>query len=241
MGQLQQSDHEREHLVPGARPGTVEVTRDGASDAWQRLSDMDEPRVLVGLPTTPEPRVIAIHLAAAGIPAGRLDDGPRSSAQIQTSVQAGGMTSDRIRSSVAASPHRRAGGIEVAEAAPAADAPEARLGVGGVTQAGRRRPARAPAPAGRSVADRPEQLRLVHARAPLDALPLGLGVQLASGAATRAAVRPQAATTAGRDVIRRGPAGLACLASAGTLLVDRACRDLLRLVLALAAVEKALP
>src|SRR6266508_2803538 len=89
-----------------------------------------------------------------------------------------------------------------------------------------------PGPGGGSAADSLGELGLVHLRAALDALALGVGVQLLLGAATRALVGPQAATPSGRDVVGRRTALLLGLPAPGTFLVHGACRDLLGRVLA---------
>src|SRR6266540_5971282 len=93
---------------------------------------------------------------------------------------------------------------------------------------------RAAAHAASSPADGPGQLGLGHLGAALDALALGIGVQLLLGAPLRPAVRPQAATATGRDVVGRRTALLLGLAVQGAFLVHRAGRDLLRGVLAAA-------
>src|SRR6266508_4943873 len=89
-----------------------------------------------------------------------------------------------------------------------------------------------PGPGGGSAADSLGELGLVHLRAALDALALGVGVQLLLGAATRAVVGPQAATPSGRDVVGRRTALLLGLPAPGTFLVHGTGRDLLGRVLA---------
>src|SRR5436305_1357184 len=61
-----------------------------------------------------------------------------------------------------------------------------------------------------------------------------------SCAASSRSTRTQAAAAAGRDVRDRGPAGFPSLALARPFLVDRARRDLFRLVLPRASLEKSL-
>src|SRR3954454_8873338 len=84
----------------------------------------------------------------------------------------------------------------------------------------------------RAAVDRPLQLLLRHSRAAFDPHPLRLVVELLLRAAFRAVrARPKAAAAARRDVTRRAPGRRLRLAAPRALLVDRARRDLLRLLL----------
>src|SRR5438105_854268 len=84
------------------------------------------------------------------------------------------------------------------------------------------------------------QLGLGHLRATPDPSFASLVAKLGVSAASRPRVGAFAAPAAGRDVFDRGPAGLLRLSVASPLLVHGACRDLLRFVLAGAALEQAL-
>src|SRR4051794_2281364 len=103
------------------------------------------------------------------------------------------------------------------------------------------RPATRPVPQGPGVrrcrqgsaTDGPLELGLVHLRPALDALVLGLVVELVAGATAGTLVGPEPAAPARRDVIGRRAARLLRLAGPCPLLVDRAGGDLLGSVLAL--------
>src|SRR5207237_7357154 len=85
------------------------------------------------------------------------------------------------------------------------------------------------------------QLLLVHARAALDAHPLGLVVELLLRPALRPVrARAQAAALAGRHVCPRELRGLLRLAGAGPLLVHGPRSDLLRPLLRRAALLETL-
>src|SRR4051794_36101723 len=100
--------------------------------------------------------------------------------------------------------------------------------------------ARRPAPGVPLAVDGPLELGLVHLRAALDAPVLGLLVELIAGASARSLVRAEAAAPPRRDVVGGRLARRLRLAGSGPLLVDRARRDLLSLLLAGPAVLEAL-
>src|SRR3954469_15121250 len=91
----------------------------------------------------------------------------------------------------------------------------------------------------RSSCERALQLRLVHLRPSVDALLLGLVVELLLGAPTRAAMGPQSAAATGRDVTHGGPALRLGFAAASPFLVHRTSGDFLGLALLLAAFTQA--
>src|SRR5919109_539098 len=74
---------------------------------------------------------------------------------------------------------------------------------------------------------RPAQLVLVHGGAAFHSQLLGLVVQLVPGPALGPAVRPEPSSPGGRDVRAREPGRGLGLTLAGSLLLDRAGRDLL--------------
>ena len=91
----------RDHFLP-AQGHAAQILRDTAADAWQRARKRHHARILCLMAHFFPSRVIAVLLAAARVAARRLQVRFRVG-DIQTSVHAGGMASDWMRPSVAAS------------------------------------------------------------------------------------------------------------------------------------------